>query len=116
MTARGRLERRELVLVRLHADGIAGLGEAAPLALRGGALAGADRRGARALPPAAGGSRSGLRGPCSRDCASLGISPQSLAAIEIALLDLRGQSREGRPAGELLGAERRAAGAIATRR
>ena len=37
VTARGRLERRELLLVRLHCDGLVGLGEAAPLALRGGA-------------------------------------------------------------------------------
>ena len=37
VTARGRLERRELLLLRLHADGVIGIGEAAPLALRGGA-------------------------------------------------------------------------------
>ena len=43
VTARGRLERRELLLVRLHADGLVGLGEAAPLALRGGTHPGADR-------------------------------------------------------------------------
>src|SRR5919197_5212364 len=36
VTARGRLERRELVLVKLHADGLVGLGETAPLSLRGG--------------------------------------------------------------------------------
>ena len=38
VTARGRLERRELVLVRLRSDqGVEGLGEAVPLSLRGGA-------------------------------------------------------------------------------
>jgi L-alanine-DL-glutamate epimerase-like enolase superfamily enzyme len=37
VTARGRLERRELLLVRVYADGVVGLGETAPLALRGGA-------------------------------------------------------------------------------
>jgi o-succinylbenzoate synthase len=38
VTARGSLERREMVLLRLRSeDGLAGLGEAVPLALRGGA-------------------------------------------------------------------------------
>jgi o-succinylbenzoate synthase len=37
VTARGQLNRRELLLVRLRCDGLEGLGEAAPLALRGGA-------------------------------------------------------------------------------
>lgn len=38
VTARGRLARREMVLLRLHTDeGLVGLGEAVPLSLRGGA-------------------------------------------------------------------------------
>ncbi len=38
MTARGTLERREIVLLRISdADGVTGLGEAVPLSLRGGA-------------------------------------------------------------------------------
>jgi o-succinylbenzoate synthase len=37
VTARGRLEQREMVLLRLHSDdGLIGLGEAVPLSLRGG--------------------------------------------------------------------------------
>ncbi len=36
VTARGRLERRELALLRLRAGRHEGLGEAVPLALRGG--------------------------------------------------------------------------------
>ena len=37
MTARGTLERREMVLLRLRTEaGIVGLGEAVPLSLRGG--------------------------------------------------------------------------------
>ena len=36
VTARGRLDRRELVLLRLQADGVEGLGEGAPLSLRAG--------------------------------------------------------------------------------
>ncbi len=37
VTARGRLERRELALVRVRCGGLEGLGEVTPLALRGGA-------------------------------------------------------------------------------
>jgi len=37
VTSRGRLERREIVLLRLRSDdGLEGLGEAVPLSLRGG--------------------------------------------------------------------------------
>ena len=37
VTARGRLDRREMVLLRLRSDdGLLGLGEAVPLSLRGG--------------------------------------------------------------------------------
>ena len=39
VTARGRLDRREMVLLRLRAgDGLVGLGEAVPLSLRGGVV------------------------------------------------------------------------------
>ena len=38
ITARGRLEQREMVLLRVRSDdGLVGLGEAVPLSLRGGA-------------------------------------------------------------------------------
>jgi len=41
VTARGQLERREMVLLRIRdEDGIVGLGEAVPLSLRGGAALG----------------------------------------------------------------------------
>ena len=47
VTARGTLEQREMVLLRLRTDdGLEGLGEAVPLALRGGAA----RRGRRGAP------------------------------------------------------------------
>ena len=36
VTARGRLTERELILVRLRAEGLEGLGETAALSLRGG--------------------------------------------------------------------------------
>jgi L-Ala-D/L-Glu epimerase / N-acetyl-D-glutamate racemase len=103
VTARGRLEQRELVLVRLHSGAVAGLGEAAPLLLRGGASPGEIvEELERCRPWMEGAEADGDR--LLRDCAALGVSPQSLAAIEVALLDLRGK-QEGRPLWELLGAE-----------
>jgi L-alanine-DL-glutamate epimerase-like enolase superfamily enzyme len=104
VTARGRLERRELVLVRIHAEGLAGLGEAVPLALRGGdSLAGIvadlERNGVlladAEVDPAF----------WARPTALLlaGTSTQAAAAIEIALLDLAGKVA-GDPAWRLLGA------------
>ncbi len=104
VTARGRLEQRELVLVRLHSSGIAGLGEAAPLLLRGGASLAQIVEQLERCRPLLEGAEANSEG-LLLDCASLGISPQSLAAIEVALLDLRGK-RDDRPAWELLGAER----------
>ena len=54
VTARGTLERREMVLLRLRTEaGIVGLGEAVPLSLRGGAtLARVERSLARRRPGA----------------------------------------------------------------
>ena len=88
VTARGRLERRELLLVRLHADGLVGLGEAAPLALRGGASLAEIAR--LELPDV-------VSAPLSRSGdtadASAGVSAQARLAIELALL---GPARQGR--------------------
>ena len=94
VTARGRLERRELVLLRLFADGLVGLGETTALSLRGGrALARIveDLRRVRPLP------QGGVDRP-------VGASLEALAAIEIALLDLAGK-RAGKPAWRVLGAD-----------
>jgi o-succinylbenzoate synthase len=106
VTVRGRLERRELVLVRLHADGAVGLGEAAPLALRGGA---SIEQISRELVERCGPVLEGHEldsddwvDPAAR-CHGAGASPQALAAVEIALLDLAGKLA-GRPAWEILGA------------
>ena len=86
MTARGRLDRREMVLLRLRSDdGLIGLGEAVPLSLRGGialaqvvseleALAGRD-----SLDEAT------LRGD------AIALSPPARCAALTALLDLRGR-------------------------
>jgi L-alanine-DL-glutamate epimerase-like enolase superfamily enzyme len=110
MTARGRLERRELALVRLHADGLVGVGETAALVLRGGdplaaivaelercgtLLAGSDVEPARWAEPA--------------DRVRSEASAPALAAIEVALLDLAGKMA-GAPAWRVLGAAK--AGAI----
>jgi L-Ala-D/L-Glu epimerase / N-acetyl-D-glutamate racemase len=84
VTVRGRLDRRELVLVRAHADGLVGLGESASLSLRGGE------------PLAA----------IVSDLGENGVAATSLpgqAAIEIALLDLAGKAA-GTPAWRVLGA------------
>jgi len=109
VTVRGTLERRELLLVRLRTSGgPSGLGEAAPLALRGGAgigkleaelnercgpaLAG-KKANAGTLPALVG----ALRG--------LGVSAQAVCALDLALHDLVGKV-EGEPAWRLLGGER----------
>jgi len=86
VTARGRLERREMVLLRLRSeDGLIGLGEAVPLSLRGGtalaqvvteleAMARRDELDEKALGSSV-----------------LGLSPPARCAALTALMDLRGQ-------------------------
>jgi L-alanine-DL-glutamate epimerase-like enolase superfamily enzyme len=94
VTARGRLERRELVLVRLHADGVVGLGEAAALTLRGGdplARIVRELEAVRLLPDG------GIEKPA-------GMSAPASAALEIASLDLRARLA-GEPAWRTLGAD-----------
>lgn len=86
VTARGRLDRREMVLLRLRTDdGLVGLGEAVPLSLRGGAalaevVAELERLGDRdSLDEAT------LRGD------AVGLSAPARCAALTALLDLRGR-------------------------
>ena len=85
VTARGRLDRRELLLVRAHSEGLVGLGEAAPLALRGGA------------------SLAEIATELETDRV---VSPQAALALELAHWDLRGKAA-GVPVHELLGAKGR---------
>jgi L-alanine-DL-glutamate epimerase-like enolase superfamily enzyme len=104
VTARGSLERRELVLVRLRTDeGIEGLGEAVALSLRGGAdLASIQREVRELAAPQLLGSdleREGCTGPTPR-----GLGNEVAAAIETALLDLGAKQAE-LPAWKLLGGE-----------
>jgi o-succinylbenzoate synthase len=86
VTARGRIERREMVLLRLRSDdGLTGLGEAVPLSLRGGAglahvVVELERLGERsALDEAT------LQGD------ALSLSAPARCAALTALLDLRGR-------------------------
>lgn len=86
VTARGRLDRREMVLLRLRSDeGLVGLGEAVPLSLRGGpglarVVAELERLGEPgSLDEAT------LRGH------ALGLSAPARCAALTALLDLRGR-------------------------
>jgi L-alanine-DL-glutamate epimerase-like enolase superfamily enzyme len=107
VTARGRLEERELLLLRLHAEGAVGIGEAAPLLLRGGAgLSQIALELERACRPVLEAGEPDLNG-LVRACARQGVSPPTLAAVEIALLDLAGKLR-GEPVWRLLGAARSA--------
>jgi o-succinylbenzoate synthase len=105
VTARGRLDRRELLLVRLHAEGAVGLGEAAPLSLRGGApLSQIADDLDRKCRPLLEGAEPDVH-PLVRACAQAGISRPALAAVEIALLDLVGKLRK-EPVWSLLDAAR----------
>jgi L-alanine-DL-glutamate epimerase-like enolase superfamily enzyme len=106
VTARGRLVRRELLLVRIRADGVEGLGEAAPLALRGGAsLADIERDLLERCAPLLGGREFSGWEEAASACESLAVSAQALAAVELGLLDLAGRLA-GEPAWRVLGAER----------
>lgn len=106
VTARGELRERELILVRVHADGLAGLGETTALSLRGGRPLSEIARELeqicgsvlRELPFDPGRVWSGIA-----RCRSRGASPEALAAIDIALHDLAGKAA-GTPVWRLLGA------------
>lgn len=115
VTARGTLERREMILVRLRTDaGIEGLGEAVPLSLRGGDdLARVERRlrrAARRLSPADVSDFGGdapLRAAVDafvHAAAGRRLPPPAAAALEMALFDLAGKAA-GMPVWRLLGAD-----------
>ena len=109
VTARGTLERRELLLVRLRtAGGPAGVGEAAPLALRGGATAAELEAELRDLcAPAIEGRKAsaGTLGGLIAAVRGLGVSAPAACAVDLALHDLVGKA-EGEPVWRLLGGER----------
>lgn len=86
VTARGRLDRREMVLLRLRADdGLIGLGEAVPLSLRGGTGLAQVVSELEALGERDSLDEAGLQG----DAIELSL-PARCAALT-ALLDLRGR-------------------------
>lgn len=98
VTARGRLERRELALLRLRdGEGLQGLGEAVPLSLRGGATLAQVVAELEAL-----GERQALDEATLRHRATA-LSPPARCAALTALADLRGRraaAERGEPAGE----------------
>jgi L-alanine-DL-glutamate epimerase-like enolase superfamily enzyme len=108
VTARGELLERRLLLVRIRADGLEGLGETVALSLRGGPsieeIAVQIRE--RCWPAL-------LDGPIEPDriwsavarCRNRGAEAQALAGVDIALHDLVGKATS-KPVWELLGAER----------
>ncbi len=101
VTARGRLDARALLLVRLRAGGLVGLGEGAPLALRGGgtvAEIAAQLDRCRDVIVGAAVDRD-PRGHTER-LARCGASPQAQLAIELAHWDLLGKA-DGVPLHEL---------------
>ncbi|MFN2611771.1 MAG: mandelate racemase/muconate lactonizing enzyme family protein, partial [Solirubrobacterales bacterium] len=106
-TARGQLSDRQLLLVRIGDEsGTAGLGEAAPLALRGGPGVEKIARELReSCWPLLEGREieAGAIGRTLAACRARGASLQALAALDIALHDLAGKLA-GKPVWMLLGA------------
>jgi o-succinylbenzoate synthase len=88
VTARGRLERREMVLLRLRDEqGLVGLGEAVPLSLRGGAALADVVAELEALEQLDTVDEEGIAGA--------GLSAPGRCAALTALLDLRGRRAAG---------------------
>jgi o-succinylbenzoate synthase len=86
VTARGRLDRREMVLLRVRDDeGLVGLGEAVPLSLRGGAGLAQVVTELEALAERDSLDEAGLRSD------AIELSPPARCAALTALLDLRGR-------------------------
>jgi muconate cycloisomerase len=86
VTARGRLEQREMALLRLRSEeGLVGLGEAVPLSLRGGATLSQVVDELEQL-----GEREALDEATLRSHA-IGLSPPARCAALTALADLRGR-------------------------
>jgi o-succinylbenzoate synthase len=90
VTARGRLEQREMVLLRLRSDdGLVGLGEAVPLSLRGGATM------AQVVADLEGLARRDEVDEETLGSGALALSAPARCAALTALLDLRGRRAAG---------------------
>jgi L-alanine-DL-glutamate epimerase-like enolase superfamily enzyme len=106
VTARGELHERKLVMVRIHAEGLEGLGETAAFSLRGGP--GIERIVEeirdRCWPALLDGGLDPSRiWSAVARCRNRGASPQAMAAVDIALHDLAGRASD-QPVWRLLGA------------
>jgi L-alanine-DL-glutamate epimerase-like enolase superfamily enzyme len=110
VTARGELLERELLLIRIRADGLEGLGETTALSLRGGpglAAIAAEIRD-RCWPALLDGGVDPRRiWSAVARCRNRGAEAQALAAVDTALHDLVGKA-SGQPVWRVLGAERAA--------
>jgi o-succinylbenzoate synthase len=115
VTANGTLDRREMVLVRLHTDeGLVGLGEAVPLSLRGGERLEKVWRQLRRASHRLSGTDVTALGGDDPLAAAIGVvvaqlpgrryAPPVKAALEMALFDLAGKA-SGRPLWELMRAD-----------
>jgi o-succinylbenzoate synthase len=108
VTSRGELNERRLVMLRVRAGGLTGLGEAASLSLRGGIGTdeiAAQLEGVCREALADGGFDPGRIWSAIARCRGRGASAPALAALDIALHDLAAQAA-GVPLWRLLGAER----------
>jgi o-succinylbenzoate synthase len=107
VTARGILKRRELALLRVSAGGEVGIGEAAPLLLRGGPsleeVLDDVERNCHPILEAEEFDIEDWRGTVAR-CSGAARTLQASAAVEQALLDLVGKV-SGRPVWSVLGAD-----------
>jgi L-Ala-D/L-Glu epimerase len=106
VTARGQLNERKLILVRIRGEGLEGLGETASLSLRGGAgiesIATEIRD--RCWPALLdGGVEPNRIWSAIARCRNRGASAEAVAAVDIALHDLVGRA-SGDPVWRLLGA------------
>lgn len=98
VTARGRLEQREMALLRLRSDeGLVGLGEAVPLSLRGGATL------AQVVEELHGLAKRDALDEATLSSEAVGLSPPARCAALTALMDLRGR-RAVAEHGEAVGA------------
>jgi L-alanine-DL-glutamate epimerase-like enolase superfamily enzyme len=108
VSARGKLERRDLLLVRLRtAGGPTGLGETTPLALRGGVdLEVLEGELLEHCAPAVVGHKAnaGTLAGLIAAVRALDVSAQAVCALDLALHDLVGKV-EGEPVWRLLGAD-----------
>jgi L-alanine-DL-glutamate epimerase-like enolase superfamily enzyme len=85
VTARGTLDRREMVLLRMRdEEGFVGLGEAVPLSLRGGETLEQVVRELEGLTDTS-------WAPIAPQGAGAGLSPPARCAVETALMDLHGR-------------------------